>query len=86
MPSSPTGPIYNGSGYSTTCKSRITNDRPSHSFGIDRFLADQEQRYPPEFSKSQSPAEAEAIAKAKMTAKLLAFEKQFNSSDKLPGN
>ncbi|KAL7792748.1 hypothetical protein V8C43DRAFT_305536 [Trichoderma afarasin] len=89
MPSSSTGAIYHGSINGATCRPRLTNEPPkppSHSFGIDRFLADPEQRCPPEFGKSQSPAEAEAAAKAQMTAKLLAFENQFNSSDKQPGN
>ncbi|KAF3067538.1 hypothetical protein CFAM422_008380, partial [Trichoderma lentiforme] len=58
------------------------NGHPSHSCSIDRFLADQEQRCPPEFGKIQSPAEAEA----KMMTKLLEFEKQFSSSEERPGN
>ncbi|KAK4077057.1 uncharacterized protein Triagg1_4024 [Trichoderma aggressivum f. europaeum] len=62
------------------------NAPPSHSCAINRFLADQEQRCPPEFGKTQSPAEAEADAKARMMTKLLAFEQQFGSSDKPPGN
>lgn len=64
-------------------KPRATNNgHPSYGCSIDRFLTDQEQRCPPEFGKIQSPAEAEA----KMMTKLLAFEKQFGSGNKPPGN
>ncbi|KAM6476898.1 hypothetical protein HDV62DRAFT_395595 [Trichoderma sp. SZMC 28011] len=81
MPSSSTCAIYNDSDNDT-----ISNNPPSHSYGIHRFLADQEQRCPPEFGKTQSPAEAEADAKAQMMTKLLAFEQQFGSSDKPSAN
>ncbi|KAL7906953.1 hypothetical protein GGI35DRAFT_482324 [Trichoderma velutinum] len=85
MSSSSTGAIYNGSSNDTESHTTTTS-HPSHGCGIDRFLADQEQRCPPEFGKTQSPAEAEAAAEAQMTAKLLAFDEQFGSSPKQPGS
>lgn len=62
-------------------KQNATNDSSSHTFGIERFLAD-EQQYHPGFGKVQSPAETVATAKARMMAELHAFGKQFGSSGK----
>ncbi|KAK0757009.1 hypothetical protein N5P37_010535 [Trichoderma harzianum] len=87
MLSSSTCVICNGSSNNTKPHPAV-NGHPSrsHSCGIDRFLADQEQRCPPEFGKTQSPAEAEAAAKAKMMTKLLEFEQKFGSGNKPPAN
>lgn len=60
-------------------KQHATIDSSSHTFGIERFVADQQQ-YHPGFGKVQSPAETVATAEARMMAELHAFEKQFGSS------
>ncbi|KAL7906952.1 hypothetical protein GGI35DRAFT_100518 [Trichoderma velutinum] len=83
MPPSSTQAAYNGS--DSDSKPYATNDNSSHSNGIDRFLADHQQ-YNPGLGKVQSPAEAEAAAKARVTAELRAFDKQFVSSGKSPAN
>ncbi|KAL6824499.1 hypothetical protein J3E69DRAFT_366965 [Trichoderma sp. SZMC 28015] len=81
MQCSSTRAVYDASGNGT--KPRATSNGPSsNGCSINRFLADQEQRCPPEFAKIQSSAEAEV----KMMTKLLAFEKQFSSSDRPLGN
>ncbi|UKZ81896.1 hypothetical protein TrVFT333_009672 [Trichoderma virens FT-333] len=86
MPSSSTHTVRNGCDNNTKPHADTNGRSSSHSYRIDRFLADPEQRCPTEFGKIQSPAEAEAAAKARMTARLRAFEAQFGSSGKPPGN
>lgn len=66
-------------------KLHVSSDNSSHTYAIDRFLADQ-RHHNPGFGKVQSSAEAEAAAKARMTAELRVFEKQFDSSGKPPNN
>ncbi|KAL6824497.1 hypothetical protein J3E69DRAFT_381343 [Trichoderma sp. SZMC 28015] len=83
MSSSPPQAAYNGS--DNDAKLHVTNDNTSHTYGIDRFLADQQQ-YNPVFGKIQSAAEAVAAAKVRMTAELHVFERQFDSTSKLPNN
>ncbi|KAK0757008.1 hypothetical protein N5P37_010534 [Trichoderma harzianum] len=65
----------------TNTKPHATKDSSSHSYGIVRFLADQQQ-YHPVFGKVQSPAEVKVFAEARMTAELHAFEQQFGPSGK----
>ncbi|KAH0496225.1 hypothetical protein TgHK011_003596 [Trichoderma gracile] len=76
MPDSSNNAVYNGS---TNDQAQTpASDRPSnHSFAMGRYLVDAEQTRPLGLSTVQSAAEAEAAAKARMLAKLQAFEQQF---------
>ncbi|KAL5087446.1 hypothetical protein Trisim1_007844 [Trichoderma cf. simile WF8] len=80
MPSPPSQAAFNGSSNNDT-KPYAINNSSNYSYGIVRFLADQQQ-YHPVFGKVQSPTEVEAVAEARMTAKLRAFEKHFGSNGK----
>ncbi|KAK1239406.1 hypothetical protein MKX07_008894 [Trichoderma sp. CBMAI-0711] len=78
MPNSSNDAVYNGS-TSTQVQTPTSNLPPNHSFAIGRFLADAEQKCPLGLNTVQSAAEVEAAAKARMSAKLQAFEQQFQS-------
>ncbi|TFA98724.1 hypothetical protein CCMA1212_009488 [Trichoderma ghanense] len=76
MPNSSNNAVYNGS-INDPVQPPAPNRPPNHNFAIGRFLCDPEQKSPLGLSTIQSAEEAEAAAKARMAAKLHAFEQQF---------
>ncbi|KAL6877804.1 hypothetical protein HDV57DRAFT_518653 [Trichoderma longibrachiatum] len=76
MPNSSNNAVYNGD-TNDQAQTPTSNSPPNHSFAIGRFLNDKEQKCPLELRPAQSAAEAEAAAKARMSAKLQAFAQQF---------
>ncbi|KAK1239397.1 hypothetical protein MKX07_008885 [Trichoderma sp. CBMAI-0711] len=79
MPYLSTGGTYNGSA-GTPNQQQPPNGPANYTSAISRFLDDQDQRRPLEFSTVQPVAEIEAAEKARIAARLRAFEQQFDSS------
>ncbi|KAL7802041.1 hypothetical protein V8C44DRAFT_362512 [Trichoderma aethiopicum] len=76
MPNSSNNAVYNGSTHDQA-RTPTSHSPPNHSFAIGRFLDDEEQKCPLELRPAQSGGEAEAAAKARMSAKLQAVAKHF---------
>ncbi|PTB63759.1 hypothetical protein BBK36DRAFT_1125924 [Trichoderma citrinoviride] len=79
MPGSSNNAVYNGD-TNGPVQPHPSNGPANHNFAIGRFLSDPDQQSPLGLRAVQSAAEAEAAAKARMVAKLHAFEQQFSSN------
>ncbi|KAL7906949.1 hypothetical protein GGI35DRAFT_482321 [Trichoderma velutinum] len=81
--------VYNGSRDDSTCgaQSAIFRSIPSNpTYSLDRFVGgnDQSVLAPPGFGGTEAKAKAIAQSKARASAAIGAFNKQFNSTKRPP--